>query len=152
MGKYIIKDAKVGVSKGGIACGPIGGTVVASVLYESPNGERKWLHCCETDGNPAFYKSADDIHDRLVDEDWEDQAFWDRVNCELFIEEFGGIRLSDYEETLRDLAKGDPAAPLIRLLIALVRCDWETTESLIIRAKTTELDDLAVPKIDVEAD
>lgn len=149
MSGYKIIDAKVGASSGGIACGPVGGTVVASVLYEAPDGERKWLHCCEAEGLPAFYLSEDDIHGKLLEEDWEDQAFWDRVNCELFVDSFDGLPLGEYEKTLKGLAGESPAAPLIRFLIALTRCDWKDAESLIDGAKGKYAQEIKPTEIDI---
>ncbi len=34
MSRYLIKEVKCDVANGGMACGPVGGPVVAAVLYE----------------------------------------------------------------------------------------------------------------------
>lgn len=60
MSGYLIKAVKCEVANGGMACGPVGGPVVAAVLYEH-DGEEQWLHAVEVEGMLNVFIMMDDI-------------------------------------------------------------------------------------------
>ncbi len=154
MKDYIIEDIKVGASEGGFACGPVGRSAVASVLFRGEGVLRKWIHLVETAGLPAFYLSEDDIHDRIVAEDPGDEEFWGTLTGDLFLEEFQGLKLNDYGTILKQAREesADPSRKLVLFLIALARCGRNEERALTSMAEGRPVSGLAVPVIDFEAE
>ena len=71
------------------------------------------------------------------------------------IHEFDGIAFDDqYSTTFESMAEDpeNPAVPLIRYLIALVRCGMDEVEDLIQMASGKYADELDIPASDVEED
>lgn len=54
MKRYFIETVKCDVMTGGIACGPIGGEVVASVRFNDGSASQ-WISLVEVDGIPNLY-------------------------------------------------------------------------------------------------
>ena len=74
MKRYFINEVKVGETAGDIACGPVGGNIVATVKYTS-SGKTEWLNLVEVDGGfSCFYQTEKDCFDDLVKEDFEDSV------------------------------------------------------------------------------
>ena len=90
--KYFIEDAKCGVTEGGFACGPVPGNVVTTVKYTA-DGETNWLTNIEVDGIPNFYITKEDVFDKAMQDDPDDEEFWDFMN-DSFVNEFDGDRKS----------------------------------------------------------
>ena len=153
MKRYFIMDAKCGMSEGGISCGPVSGTVNASVKFIESN-KAQWLSLSEYDGFPAFYLTDDDILDSLVEENFDDEKRWNYIK-DHEVSEFDGITTyGEYEDVL-DSIKEDPQNPavaMIRLLITLVRCEEGEEEKLISTASGKYVDELDIPTIDIEED
>ena len=126
MNGYYIEDVKCDVLSGG----PDAGIVCTSVKY-SNDGVSKWLTNVEVDGLPNFYLTEDDIFDKIMADD-DDEAF-QAYKDENFIEEFDGIELGEYEDIVDSLMENedDPAAALIKYVIAVTRSDMEITQELI---------------------
>ena len=153
MKRYFIENAKCGITAGGMACGPIPGHVVTSIKYNDSK-ESKWLNLVEVDGIPNLFLTDDDIYEDLIRDDYENDAFYENLN-EHAIDEFNGITFDDdYYGTFASIADNpdNPAAPLIRYLIALVRCRMEDTESVIQLGTNKYADELDIPASDVEQD
>ena len=153
MKRYIIEDAKCGIPEGGVACGPADGNVVATVRFRD-GGKSRWISLVDVEGIPNVYLSDRDMHEELVKEDLENAEFT-AYREEHFIGEFGGIVLGpDYADTFESIAEDpeNPAVPLIRYLIALVRCDEDEVDDLIAGAAGRYADELEIPVSDVEED
>lgn len=151
MKRYLIEDAKCGLTEGGMACGPVSGNVVVSVKYH--DGDRSgWLSVVEVDSIPNVFQTDEDIFERLLAEDPHDEAFI-RYLQNHSISCFDGIEFGDgYDETFESIANGadDPAVPLIRYLVALIRCELDEVNGLIEMAKNRYADELDIPMSDVE--
>ena len=153
MKRYLIKEAKCDVTKGGMACGPVGGNVVVSVTISDAE-KTQYLSMVEAAGIPNFYLTDHDIFDDLVKEDFEDEAFTE-VMVASYISNFEGIDVSDeYVGMLRDMYKDleNPAVPLLRYIIVLARCPMEDVEKLISMASGKYADEIEIPVSDVEED
>ena len=153
MKRYIIEEAKCGITEGGIACGPVDGSVVATVRFKD-EGESKWISLVEAQGIPNVYLSDKDIHEDLVKEDFENDEFTAYME-EHYINEFNGIEFgTDYSDTFESISNDpeNPAVPLIKYLIALVRCDMEEVDGIISMATGKYADELEIPVSDVEED
>ena len=151
MKRYFIETAKCGITEGGMACGPVSGNVVVTVQFKE-GSTTQWLSLVEVDGIPNVYLSDKDIHDALVAEDFDDEEFTAYMD-EHYINEFDGIAFdADYSTTFESIADDpeNPAAPLIRYLITLVRCDMDDVEGLVQMASGKYADELDIPASDVE--
>lgn len=153
MKRYFIETAKCGVTAGGMACGPIPGHVVTSIKYNNSD-ESKWINLVEVDGIPNVFLTDKDIYEDLIKDDYDDIAFTEYLE-EHAIDEFNGIPFDDdYYGVFSSIADkpDNPAAPLIRYLIALVRCKMEETEGIIKLGENRYADELTIPISDVEND
>ena len=150
MKRYLIEEAKCGVSEGGMACGPVPGTVVASLKVN--DGKRvRWLSLAEVDGIPNMIVTDEDIYDTLITDDFSDE-FVDFVNDHT-VNEFDGIEIDDgYYTTYGCIRENpdNPAGPVMKLLIALVRCDMDETEALIEASTGKYADEIDIPLCDME--
>lgn len=153
MKRYFIEDAKCGITAGGMACGPIPGHVVTTIKYHDKD-DTKWLSLVEVEGIPNVFLTDKDIYEDLIKDDYDDVAFTEYLQAHA-IDEFNGIAFNDdYYGVFASIAdKSDnPAAPLIRYLIALVRCKMEDTEGIIMLGKNRYADEVNIPVSDVEID
>jgi len=150
MKRYFIETAKCGITDGGMACGPIPGNVVVSVQFKEES--ELWLNVVEVEGMPNFYLTDKDIFDDLVKEDDDDEEFMEYLQ-EQYIDEFNGLYLDcDYTEVFTSIDEDpdNPAVPLIRYAIALIRCAMEDVEGLIDMASGKYADELEIPTSDIE--
>jgi len=151
MKRYFIETAKCGITEGGMACGPISGNVVVTVQFKE-GSTTQWLSLVEVEGIPNVYLSDKDIHEALVAKDFDDEEFTEYMD-EHFISDFNGIDFdADYSTTFESIADDpeNPAIPLIRYLITLVRCDMDEVDDLIQMATGKYADELDIPESDVE--
>lgn len=151
MSRYFIENAKCGVTEGGMGCGPISGNVVATIQFKDGNATQ-WLSLVEVEGIPNVYLTEKDVFEDLVAEDFEDTEFIEYMQ-EHYIDEFEGIEFDDdYSTTFESIAEDpeNPAVPLIRYLIALIRCEMDEVNELIERATGRYVDEIDIPVSDVE--
>lgn len=153
MGRYLIKDVKCGVTKGGMACGPVSGNVVASVLYEN-DGEEKWIHVVEVEGMPNTFITPEDLHDVLIQDDYDAEYVEELENTTE--NEIGGISLTaeSYYDIYDEIYNGDDVTDedksLIRFVIAIVRLDWDAIDALKKKAIGHYTDEIDIPTTDEE--
>ena len=128
--RFFISSVKVGITDGGIACGPVEGSVIVSVEFKN-NNTTKWLTNVETTGIPGFFLTDSDIFERLFVEDFDDDL--SKLLDTSYIEEFGGIKLGEYEEIEKSIRENPDSAAkdLIEYIIRLTREDNEETKRLI---------------------
>lgn len=152
MKKYYIEDARCDVSTGGFACGPVGGEVVATVRF-SADGRSQWISMIEFEGIPMVFLTDTDLHDYIAN-NTSDRDYAEHLE-QYMIEEFNGITCSSDYNDIFDSVSDDPdnpAIPLLRYLIALVRCSWDEIGPLVAMAKGHYIDELDIPISDVEED
>ena len=152
MKRYLIEAVKCGVSDGGIACGPVSGVVVAALRFNDGSGPR-WLTMIEAEGMLMTYLTEQDFYDKAVAEDYDEEDI--RFLNEECLDSFDGIELSeDYFDIFESIAETPdaPAVPLIRYMIALIRCSMEEVDGLIRMAAGRYADELEVPMSDKEED
>ena len=149
MKRYLIEEAKCGLTRGGFACGPVPGSVVVTVRFNDGSGSR-WCTVAECDGIPNFFLLNRDVHDKAVEED-EKTLEWMGA---YFTHDFDGVEVGDYFDMFAGFAE-DPekaAIPLIRYIIALLRCAVDEVDGLIETAVGKYADELDVPVTDIEED
>ena len=152
MKRYFIEEAKCGLTAGGFACGPVPSNIVVTVKFRE-NDETQWLSSVEVGGIPNYYLADKDFHEDLVKEDFNDEEFTKYLD-EHYISEFNGISLGEYPDTFCSFTDDpdNPAIPLVRYLITLVRCPMENVDALITMARGEYADELDLPASDVEAE
>ncbi len=151
MKKFLIEEVKCGVSEGGIACGPVSGSVVVTIRFNDGSRSR-WFSISEFEGFPNYYLADEDPHDLLVEEDFDDERFT-TFHEEHRIDDFNGLELGDeYRDLFEAIAEDpeNPAIPLIRFAVAMVRCSMDEEEDLIKMAVGKYADELDIPVSDVE--
>ena len=153
MKRYLLEEAKCGITNGGFACGPIPGHVITSIKYNDGAGS-KWLSIAEYDGLPMTFVSERDIFDDLMKDDSEDDEFTEYLEehqiWDLDGMEFGDEYSDVYEGIYADLE--NPAAQLLKYAIALTRCAEGEEKDLIDMASGKYVDELDIPISDVEED
>ena len=152
MKRYFIENVKCGITDGGMACGPIGGSVVVTAKIKE-DGEVKWISLVETMGIPNLFVTDKDVFEHLVKEDFDDNEIGDYINAH-YVEDFNGIVANDEYGGFFDSIfeePENPAVPLIKYLIALVRCPMEDVDDLIAMAEGKYADELEnIPVSDIE--
>lgn len=146
MKRYFIEEVKCGVTEGGMACGPVGGSVVTSIKFRENNEAPNWLNLVEVSGIPNAYISDKDVYDDLIKEDFDDKEFNDYME-DHFEADFEGIDLTDYAGAFECMYddQDNPAVPLIRYLITLTRCSTDEVEGLIKLVTGKYIDEVEVP-------
>ena len=152
MKRYFIEDVKCGVSEGGMACGPVGGNVVATIRIKDTESEKSlWLSAVEVEGMPNCYIHDYDPYDKLIEENFDDSEFWDDMESR-YIEDFDGICVNDYDELLNDVIEQpeNPAGQLLRFMVTLLRCGMDEIDDLVQLATGKFVDEIDVPASDIE--
>lgn len=144
---YLIKGIRYGITEGGMACGPVSGNVVASIEFQDDD-KVSFLSMVEVFGMPEFYFSEEDIYDELLE---ESEDFIDKANS-LIINEFNGIELEEYEDIMEELKKpyNEEDKALIKLLIAVVRLDYDEADKLIEESVGKYIKDINIPDTDLD--
>lgn len=144
---YLIKGIRYGITEGGMACGPVSGNVVASIEFQDDD-KVSFLSMVEVFGMPEFYFSEEDIYDELLE---ESEDFIDKANS-LIINEFNGIELEEYEDIMEELKKpyNEEDKALIKLLIAVVRLDYDEADKLIEESIGKYIKDINIPDTDLD--
>jgi hypothetical protein len=144
---YLIKGIRYGITEGGMACGPVSGNVVASIEFQDDD-KVSFLSMVEVFGIPEFYFSEEDIYNELLE---ESEDFIDKANS-LIINEFNGIELEEYEDIMEELKKpyNEEDKALIKLLIAVVRLDYDEADKLIEESIGKYIKDINIPDTDLD--
>ena len=144
---YLIKGIRYGITEGGMACGPVNGNVVASIEFQDDD-KVSFLSMVEVFGIPEFYFSEEDIYNELLE---ESEDFIDKAN-NLIINEFNGIELKEYEDIMEELKKSynEEDKALIKLLIAVVRLDYDEADKLIEESVGKYIKDINIPDTDLD--
>ena len=144
---YLIKGIRYGITEGGMACGPVNGNVVASIEFQDDD-KVSFLSMVEVFGIPEFYFSEEDIYNELLE---ESEDFIDKANS-LIINEFNGIELKEYEDIMEELKKpyNEEDKALIKLLIAVVRLDYDEADKLIEESVGKYIKDINIPDTDLD--
>ena len=139
--QYQIVDARVEVCSGG----PDPSLLFAEVelMPQTAKGKPVFYTLSEAEGMPAFYKTKESVFDRFMDPNEND--FSDIVNNHTLYE---GESYADFFENHRDIECYEG----LRYLIYIMRADWDTTKAFIKKTKGKLLNEIEIPKSDVEED
>ena len=151
MSKFLIEDIKVGVSEGGIACGPVDGHVVAEAcIRNTEDGTVTYHSLAEVEGTLNFSETDDSIFDIQIEEDYENEEAWQKVTDG----EAGGY--CDYDEFYEDLKTLDICDEdhvlIWKYLAYMVRADWDEIDKMKAESVGKCLGDFEIPVCDAEQD
>ncbi len=129
MTKYMLEDVQVGISEGGIACGPVGGSVVVEARVRALDDGTVSYHILhDMEGYPAIFVSNESIYDKLIEEDYEDREFWDGIGDRVYAD-FDG-----YESLYESLEDSERCKaewkPLWHYLAYMASTDWDETDAM----------------------
>ena len=110
MKRYFIEEAKCGLTDGGFACGPISGNPVVTIKFKDDD-ETKWLSLVEVEGIPNCFLTYEDIHEKLLLEDFDDE-FTDYLD-QHSVGDFNGISFGEYTDIYYSISQNpeNPAIP-----------------------------------------
>ena len=142
----LITSARYEVTNGGMACGPVDGSVIAEVGFKAPDGEAFFISCAEVMGIPNFYKTDRSVIDEEVEMensgDEFDQEFQDYLmSC--FIDGLG-----EYDEIFEE--KDPEWFTILRYLIYIVGNDYDETDAFIAETAGKYLDEIEIPVSSIE--
>ena len=139
MARYRVLEAKCGVARGGMACGPVGGPVVGEIKLADENGKEFYLCLAEVDGIPNWFKTDRSTIDEQIEETSEE--VFEYLNDHY-------IDIGEYVDVFHD-----PEAEFYqacRYLIYLVRCERDQEEPFIRATVGKYLDEMEIPMSDAE--
>lgn len=148
--RYKIADIKNGIAKGSISCGPIPGPIVSEVKFESDKGTTFYTSLTEVEGTPMFFRTEESYYVGQVEEDYgekDEEEFYSELNAHS-IGDF-----CDYEELFFALHYGedqDEMFEIYKLLVYLVRSDWDETDDFSRKVVGRWLDEIIIPRTDLE--
>lgn len=151
MKKFMIENVQVGVSKGGMACGPVSGHVVAEVCVRDVEAGTVAYHSlAEVEGTLNFTLSTESTYEGQIEEDYEDTEFWDKISAG----ENGGY--TDYNEFYADLEShelcDEDTALIWKYLAYMVRADWDEIDKMKELSIGKILGEFEIPVCDAEQD
>ena len=139
-----ILSARYMVVGGGLACGPVSGSVVAEAEFEKPGGQVFFLTCVETLGIPTFLITEGSVFDKIVSVE-EGEAEDDDLSDVL---DDHTLDVGEYQDIFEDR---DPEYfDMLRYLIYIVGNDYEDTDNFIKETFGKYLDEVEVPVSSIE--
>lgn len=127
MAKLLIEDIKVGVTGGGVACGPVPGSVVTEMKLRNTEDDSVMFYgITEVDGIENYLKSNESLYDFQIEDDVSDEAGWEKVYA---------ANVQDYDED----------DPIWKLLYFFVRADWDAVEEMKPKCIGKFLEDIEIP-------
>lgn len=141
MAKYLIEDIQVGVTAGGMACGPIPGNVVTEMKVRNTEDDSVIFYgITEVMGIHNFTKSEESLYDIQMS-DTDDEDAWKKV-----YDADVGI------ESIYDLTSGDSSDPkaaeevsLWKLLMFFVRAGWDDVNQMKPKCIGKYLEEIEIP-------
>lgn len=134
MAKQLIENIKVGVSGGGIACGPVPGSVVTEMqLRDTEDNSVMFYGITEVEGIENYLRSEESLYDIQIADDSSDEEGWKKVYA---------ADVQDYDEE----------DPIWKLLYFFVRADWDAVEEMKPKCIGKYLEDIEIPECDEEDD
>lgn len=136
MTRYLINSVRTGESDGGMACGPVSGSISVEARITTDKGEEFYMVLSETEGIPDIFKSPISLLDRIMDDEYDES--WAEYHMDV----------GEYDEIFE--AKDPEWFDLFRYLIYIVSADEEDGERFIKKTTGKYLDEITIPKSVVE--
>lgn len=149
MKRFLIQDARVGISRGGFACGPVPGNVIAEVTLQDNEGNTT-NHCLvEVDGTLNFYESDTSIFKGLLDEDFDNPHFIDLLE-NAYIDSYESYY--DFYEEVNSVQPISIFSQIRKYLAYMVRASWAEANRFKEKTIGKTVDEIDIPVCDEEAD
>ena len=141
MKRYLIEEVRSALKED---YGPLPGAFAVSVRYDDGEGQR-WLSAVECCGCVEFHLSDEDISSTLVA--YEPTEKVRKVIEQTFVDEIDGFPLGDYGDLYGAMEEDpqNPAVPLMRYLVLLVRCPMVDLQGFIDMGVGRHIDEVDLP-------
>ena len=149
MKRFLIEDVRVGISKGGIACGPVLGNVIGEIVLRDEDGKATYHCMAEVSGTLNFYESEASLYQGQIDEDFDNAEFADLLESS-FTE--GYDNYYDFYEEVNAMQPLSVIARIRKYLAYMVRADWPEIDRLKADTKGKLISDIEIPLCDAEAE
>ena len=147
MKRFLIEDVRVGISIGGIACGPVSGNVIGEIVLRDEDGKATYHCMAEVSGTLNFYESDFSLYQGLIDEDFDNAEFVDHMDSS-FTEGYGSYY--DFYEGINAMQPLSVTARIQKYLAYVVRADWPEIDSLKADTIGKLIGDIDIPLCDAE--
>ena len=139
-----ILSARYKVAGGGLACGPVSGSVIAETQFEKPDGQIFYLTGVETMGIPTFVITENSVFDRIVSAE-EGEAEDDDLSDVL---DDHTLDVGEYPDIFEDR---DPEYfDMLRYIIYIIGNDYDDTDEFIKKTSGKYLDEIEIPVSSIE--
>ncbi|WP_458450048.1 hypothetical protein [Fibrobacter sp.] len=148
MGHAVIKDTKYQIVNARVdqaSGGPDAPILVAEVELKPSNGVPFFYTLVECEGAPMIYKTESSVFDWWMNPDEHESELDDLQDAGPLYEG------ENYDELFED-HKGIECYEGLRYLIYVMRASWDEAEAFIQATKGKNLDEIEIPKSDVEED
>ncbi len=149
MKRFLIEDVRVGISKGGIACGPVPGNVIGEIVLRDEDGKAAYHCMAEVSGTLNFYESESSIYQGQIDEDFDNAEFADLLESS-FTE--GYDCYYDFYEEVNAIQPLSVTARIRKYLAYIVCADWPEIDRLKADTIGKLISDIEIPLCDAEAE
>ncbi len=149
MKRFIIQDVRVGISKGGIACGPVPGNVIGEIVLRSEDGKTSYHCMAEVSGTLNFYESETSLFQGQLDEDIDNAEFVDLMENSFTA---GYDSYYGFYEEVNTMQPLSVTARIRKYLAYVVRADWPEIDHLKSATIGKLISDIEIPLCDAEAE
>ena len=144
MRNIVIEDAQVGITAGGMACGPVMGHVVAEARIRE--GEKiSYYGLVVVEGIHLFYHKDESRYEMEIAEEYDENEDEDSFVSESF------ETAEDFYYSFDELKEEDEAhALLLKYLIYIADEGWDETKALIEQSRGKEVGSFEIPVSEIE--
>lgn len=121
MKKFLIEDVHVGISKGGIACGPVPGNVIGEIVLRNEDGIATYHCMAEVSGTLNFYVSESSIYQGQIEEDFNNVELTDLMESS-FTEGYDSY--FDFYDKVNNMQPLSVTTRIRKYLAYIVSADW----------------------------
>lgn len=147
MKRFLIEDVRVGISKGGMACGPVPGNVIGEIALCNEDRETSYYCMAEVSGTLNFYESRSSLYQGQIEEDFDNSEFADLMESS-FTEGYDSYY--DFYEEVNSLQPLSVTARIRKYLAYIVRADWPEIDHLKKDTIGKIISDIEIPLCDAE--
>ena len=149
MKRFLIEDVRVGISQGGIACGPVPGNVIGEIVLRDEDGKATYHCMAEVSGTLNSYESEASLYQGRIDEDFDNAEFADLLESS-FTE--GYDNYYDFYEEVNAMQPLSVTARIRKYLAYVVCADWPEIDRLKADTIGKLISDIEIPLCDAEAE
>ena len=149
MKRFFVEDVRVGISKGGIACGPVPGNVIGEIVLRNENGKAAYHCMAEVAGTLNFYESESSIYQGQIDENFDNAEFANLLESS-FTEGYDSYY--DFYAEVNAMQPLSVTARIRKYLAYIVCADWPEIDRRKADTIGKLVSDIQIPLCDAEAE